>query len=106
MIVAAIRTFLQQRRKRRISRGLPCIVCGEQLLNCEYGSENQPEHGLAFTTHGHWPSSIIDIFDGFYLEINVCNLCLLKAAKQNMVARGDSDNADAPLELWKLEDAI
>jgi hypothetical protein len=82
---------------------LDCIVCRKALepMREDPEAENQPEEGLAFTTHGHWPSSIIDIFDGIYLEINVCNTCLLKAAEEGRVAVGESDKQNTSLKPWR-----
>lgn len=57
---------------------LPCIHCDKPLKNVdpEYVSCNQPYEGTAFTTHGHYGSTIFDPMDGTYLELNVCDECL------------------------------
>lgn len=66
----------------------PCIVCGTKLGNV-FGDDipcphNQPSDGLAFSTRGHYGSTVFDPMDGSSLEINVCDPCLEKA-----IARGD-----------------
>jgi hypothetical protein len=55
---------------------LPCIACGRELHNVDDMAGNQPYNGTAFTTHGHYGSTIYDPMDGHYLEINVCDACL------------------------------
>lgn len=62
----------------------PCLVCRTQLE--ELGS-NQPIDGTAFTTSGHYGSSVIDSFDPlYYLTIVICDNCLNKAIRENVVA--------------------
>lgn len=57
---------------------LPCIRCDKPLKNVdpEYTSGNQPYEGTAFTTYGHYGSTIFDPMDGTILEINICDECL------------------------------
>jgi hypothetical protein len=74
--------------------GLPalsCICCGNALENFDPGSRNQPYGGTAFTTHGHYGSTVFDPLPplrghGQMLEINVCDNCLTAAAKLGRVA--------------------
>lgn len=73
---------------------LPCIRCGKQLKQC-FGSleegavdvtfENQPYNGTAFYTGGHYGSTVFDELLGTTIEINVCDVCLLDAAKEQRV---------------------
>jgi hypothetical protein len=57
---------------------LPCIACGRELKNVDVDVEgNQPYAATAFTTRGHYGSTAYDPMDGHYLEINVCDLCLV-----------------------------
>lgn len=69
---------------------LSCIACGRELRNVDdMVTENQPYNGTAFQSHGHYG-------DGHYLEINVCDSCLVlhhervgsefEAARQTLVA--------------------
>lgn len=59
---------------------LPCIVCDKPLEDAMPGVDNQPHAGNAFTSHGHYGSTVFDC-EGGYLEINVCSECLI--AKRN-----------------------
>ena len=85
----------------KIPGTLPCIICHGKLENPpEIKNGNQPNGGLEFIAAGHWPSTIIDIFDGRTLRINICDSCLLNAAENNLVAIQDERNENAPLEIW------
>jgi len=69
---------------------LPCIRCGKQLRNAMSMQKgvpetNQPYNGTAFVTNGHYGSTVFDEFHGERIEINVCDVCLLDAAKENRV---------------------
>lgn len=56
---------------------LPCIACGRLLNNVSGDTEgNQPYAGIAFTSHGHYGSTIYDPMDGHFLEVNICDACL------------------------------
>lgn len=57
---------------------LQCIACGRELKNVDDDSVNQPYCGTAFISHGHYGSTAFDPMDGHYLEINVCDLCLIQ----------------------------
>ena len=60
---------------------LPCIVCGAELKSAfppEYTTDNQPYAGTAFTTGGHYGSTVFHSMGGSRLEINVCDPCLKK----------------------------
>lgn len=66
----------------------PCIVCGQKLKDVFGGSPvyaNQPGEGLAFTTHGHYGSTVFDPMDGSSLEINICDPCVEKAMERGDV---------------------
>lgn len=64
------------------AEAVPCIVCGNRLKNVSEDSENQPYAGTAFTSHGHYGSTAFDPMDGHFLEINVCDVCLVRAARR------------------------
>jgi hypothetical protein len=58
-----------------------CVVCKTELENLEWGDEDhvQPLDGLAFSTRGHYGSGIFDpISSPEYIEIVVCDLCVVK----------------------------
>jgi len=57
---------------------LPCIACGRELENVTADSAvNQPYTGTAFISHGHYGSTAFDPMNGHFLEINVCDACLV-----------------------------
>lgn len=74
-----------------MSNAKPCIVCGRELENIlDLPQEsNQPNGGLAFTTLGHFGSTAFDPMDGTWLEINVCDPCLVEAQLQKKVLLGE-----------------
>ena len=47
----------------------------------EDGDINQPYGGLAFQSEGHYGSTVFDPMDGTYLEVNICDECLLRASE-------------------------
>ncbi len=63
----------------------PCIICGKELPNVEMDCENQPYGGTAFSSGGHYGSTAFDPMNGSSLEINFCDLCLVKAGKDGKV---------------------
>jgi hypothetical protein len=69
-------------------QSLPCIVCGARLNNVTDDSENQPYAGTAFVSHGHYGSTAFDPFDGTYLEVNICDPCLIQAQLNSEVLWG------------------
>lgn len=71
---------------------LPCIRCGKQLgqiwdqkESVSESLENQPYNGTAFCTNGHYGSTVFDSMHGETIEINVCDTCLLDAAKEGRI---------------------
>jgi hypothetical protein len=65
---------------------LPCIVCKKHLDNVHV--DNQPYGGLAFNTHGHYGSRIMDpLSDGIdtWLVVNICDDCVESAGKDGHV---------------------
>lgn len=64
---------------------LPCIVCGASLRNVWDDLHNQPEGGVAVTTHGNYGSTVYDSMHGNFLEFNVCDPCLVRAGEQGRV---------------------
>ena len=64
---------------------LPCIVCHKALEPVNNTTVNQPNGGTSFCTPGHYGSTAFDPMDGSILEINICDLCLVEAAKRDEV---------------------
>lgn len=81
---------------------LPCIVCHAELpgVDDEFYKRNpdgQPDHitnqpygGLAFTSGGHYGGTRFDPMDGSFLEVNICDDCLMSAAKAGRVLIGST----------------
>ena len=62
-----------------------CIVCDVSFTPASAGGENQPYEGTTFMSEGHYGSTVFDPMDGSFLEVNVCDPCLLKASKRQQV---------------------
>ncbi len=62
-----------------------CFHCGKDLFNVFEGPTNQPSGALSFSSHGHYGSTSFDPMDGSWLEINICDECVLSAAKFHRV---------------------
>jgi len=67
---------------------LPCIVCGKSLEAIfptdllgedTTGGYVQPAGANTFRTSGTYGSTVFDPLDGSWLEINVCDPCVLAA---------------------------
>lgn len=75
-----------------MTAALPCIVCGKELLAVSPPSEdgalaqNQPMHGLAFWTMGHYGSTVFDPMDGSTLEVSICDPCVTDARERGACA--------------------
>lgn len=67
---------------------LSCLACGQQLENIHEDCENQPSGGLAFRSYGHYGTTAFDPMDGSFIEITICDPCLVKAAEQQAVLWG------------------
>jgi hypothetical protein len=64
---------------------ISCIVCDKELDNLEYSTrsnstkiEVHPMDGLHFRTYGHYGSTIFDPMDGTYLDVAICDGCVMK----------------------------
>lgn len=68
-----------------------CIICGRTLENVGNADMNQPSGGTAFTSQGHYGSTVFDPMDGTFLEINICDDDLRAAAKKGQVLFGRPD---------------
>ena len=68
---------------------VPCFVCGKQLAPAIppevriRKDANQPYAGTAFTSHGHYGSTVFDpMGPGTILELNICDDCLRAGAER------------------------
>lgn len=64
---------------------IDCIVCGKTLDNLDYESrvtgvrvEVHPMSGLHFRTYGHYGSTVFDPMTGTYLDVAICDPCVMK----------------------------
>jgi hypothetical protein len=65
-----------------------CFVCASQMKNWSYkrddGSQSvHPIDGIAFSTYGHYGSTVFDPMDGSRLEIAICDECI--TSKQDLI---------------------
>lgn len=67
---------------------LPCIRCGKQLQPAfrahdddpDWLKANQPYAGTTFRSHGQYGSTVFDEMGRTYLELNICDACMLQLA--------------------------
>lgn len=64
---------------------LPCLICDKRLRNAVSDSTNQPDEGTAFDTQGHYGSTVFDPMDGTFIEISICDECLVKKGREGKV---------------------
>lgn len=86
---------------------LPCIACGRELQSC--ARPNQPLDGLAFSSRGHYGTTVFDPMDGSALEINVCDDCLERAGERRRVLLYPAQQATPGFHrtawMWGASDA-
>jgi hypothetical protein len=69
---------------------LPCIRCGVLPESVDPGrGDNQPYAATAFSTGGHYGSTVFDPMNHERLEINVCDPCLRVVARDRLVLHYD-----------------
>jgi hypothetical protein len=92
-----------------LSWPLPCIVCGRKLepVSAEH-IPKQPYAGTTFISHGQYGSTVFDEMDRTFLELNVCDPCLVAAAKRGVVAHGTAVPVryDTEYEPWDVDDDV
>lgn len=83
-------------------RALPCVICGKWLRNVmpDY-TTNQPSEGTSFWTHGNYGSTVFDPMDGTFIEVNICDECLVRAGEQERVLAG-RDRRPVYIEGWGI----
>lgn len=58
------------------------------MLNISHDDRHQPIDGLAFMTYGHYGSGHFDPMNmNSFLELSICDECVLKAEKEGLVYR-------------------
>jgi hypothetical protein len=73
---------------------LACFVCGKKLktaipdeTNLPFGATiNLPFGATVFKTYGNYGSTVFDPMDQSFLELNICDECLIK--NRDLVLRG------------------
>jgi len=80
---------------------VPCIACGKELDSAanDPAFDHIPYAGTMFHTGGHYGSTVFDSFDGFQLQIVVCDACL-KTHAETRVRLMDPKRA---LSMWDGE---
>jgi len=84
---------------------LPCISCGKELEAVDSISKtNQPYEGTVFHGFGQYGSTVFDPMNGRdYLELNVCDGCLVSKAREGKVLLGQKVQRvveSTPLTPW------
>ncbi len=85
----------------KIIEPLPCLVCKKPLRAALEGQQNHPM-GNVFVSRGNYGSTVWDPMDGGWLEVNVCDPCLVGAASAGRVLRGrlGGSGARQEYESW------
>lgn len=85
-----------------MSKWLCCIVCRGTMQNIDEDG-NQPSGGVAFSTSGHYGSTVFDPMDGTVIEINVCDDCLRLAGIEGVVREAHTAyvKAKTTYSQWK-----
>lgn len=79
---------------------LPCLVCGKTLSSVLPNPDiNQPNDGTAFSTSGHFGSTVFDPANGTLLEVNVCDPCLVERHARVLLINDD----DGSFRPWEVE---
>jgi hypothetical protein len=92
---------------------LACIVCDRLLEHAMSPgtlpngtvleeTTNQPYGGTVFYSHGQYGSTVFDETTGAFLEITVCDKCLVKAGKEGKVLHGVTiSRPETAYEPWR-----
>lgn len=87
-------------RPTQMDQPLPCIVCKKPLRSVHSGFANHADDANSFRAHGQYGSTVFDPVDGTYLEVNICDGCIIAAADAGRVLTGRSGLRD-DLVPWK-----
>jgi hypothetical protein len=97
---------------------LPCIRCDKELEPAmqplpDDKEINQPFAGTAFTSSGHYGSTVFDPVgnmmgrNGTFIELNVCDDCLTKLASQKKVVLvRTSTKTETTLSPWDPKEEV
>lgn len=82
---------------------VPCIVCKKALNSVPSGSHNHADNANSFRATGQYGSTVFDPVDGSYLEVNICDPCIVDAAKSGLVLRSRGRVMRNDLKPWNPE---
>lgn len=96
----------------------PCLRCGKELKSVIPGvvredmpswqPENQPSAGTTFKSSGHYGSTVWDpqgVLPHEFLEINICDECMVAAVGEGRILHGRKPVRVAPkTQLWQPPD--
>jgi hypothetical protein len=68
---------------------IPCFVCGKALEEVADEGDNHPSGALVLNSFGHYGTKVFDPMDGSWLELNVCDPCLLERIQRVLHAKQD-----------------
>ena len=98
------------REAKWFAASLPCVVCGRALRNV-FEAENQPSGGVAFSSVGHYGSTVFDptwgmMGDRKHIEINICDACFMVACErgQILLLESSSQRPSVSASLYVLDE--
>lgn len=87
---------------------LPCIVCRKVLSNVFEDAHNQPDKGMVFNSNGHYGSTLFDEMNGSYLELNICDSCMVDLSDAGLVLhatpRPRQPDYEYKYKLWRSDE--
>lgn len=73
-----------------------CIRCGGGLKDVWDGMKNSPpKGGTQFRTYGHSGSGVFDPMDDTFIEVNICDPCLLTLLDMKQVGHDHNVHRDS-----------
>jgi hypothetical protein len=79
---------------------MSCIMCNLMLDDL---GELMPDGGVAFASSGNYGSTVFDEADGSFIRIYLCDDCLKKAAKKDMVILGSREYVPPKFSYEKFD---
>lgn len=79
---------------------IPCFVCGKPLEEVADEGVNQPHEATVFITNGHYGSTVFDPMDGTWLELNICDPCLLERSKKVLLGKQYAPRLPRPEPIY------
>lgn len=66
---------------------LICVCCACGMENIMSGRGHQPSGGMSFHSYGHYGTSFFDPMDGSYVQVAICDECLVSADSRGAITR-------------------